>query len=90
MRHAASPRPRTALLEGRRHLFSARISHGHIRDGHGDLLADDIFCLADGVRILDCIEFDDRLRSTDVVEDVAFLATDLARLGAPKLAPSVP
>ena len=35
-------------------------------DGHGDLLADDIFCLDDGPRILDCIEFDDRLRYGDV------------------------
>ena len=31
-------------------------------DGHGDLLAEDIFCLPDGPRILDCLEFDDRLR----------------------------
>jgi hypothetical protein len=29
-------------------------------DGHGDLLADDICCLEDGPRILDCLDFDDR------------------------------
>ena len=33
---------------------------GRVVDGHGDLLAEDIFCLADGPRMLDCIEFDDR------------------------------
>ena len=33
-----------------------------IVDGHGDLLADDIFCMDDGPRILDCLEFDDHLR----------------------------
>ena len=30
--------------------------------GHGDLLADDIYCLDDGPRILDCLESDNRLR----------------------------
>ena len=50
-------------------------------DGHGDLQAEDIFCLEDGVRILDCIEFSDQLRYGDVCADVAFLAMDLERLG---------
>jgi predicted kinase len=50
-------------------------------DGHGDLQAEDIFCLDDGPRILDCIEFDDTLRYGDVISDVSFLATDLERLG---------
>jgi aminoglycoside phosphotransferase family enzyme len=53
-----------------------------VRDGHGDLLADDIFLLDDGARILDCLEFDPRLRYGDVLADVAFLAMDLERLGA--------
>ena len=56
------------------------------RDGHGDLLADDIFCLDDGPRVLDCLEFDDRLRYGDVLADVAFLAMDLERLGRTELA----
>lgn len=73
-------------LEGRAPLFEQRIEEGRARDGHGDLLADDIFCLDDGPRILDCIEFDDRLRHGDVLADVAFLAMDLERLGAPQLA----
>ena len=57
-----------------------------IVDGHGDLLADDIFCLDDGPRILDCLEFDEHLRFVDGLDDVAFLAMDLERLGAPDLA----
>jgi aminoglycoside phosphotransferase family enzyme/predicted kinase len=72
-------------LAGRRRLFADRIDHGKVRDGHGDLLADDIFCLDDGPRILDCIEFDDQLRYGDVLADVCFLAVDLERLGAPGL-----
>ncbi|MEV5302687.1 MULTISPECIES: hypothetical protein [Amycolatopsis methanolica group] len=52
------------FLDGRAALFARRQSTGHILDGHGDLLADDIFCLDDGPRVLDCLEFDDHLRWT--------------------------
>ncbi|ADP82581.1 AAA family ATPase [Pseudofrankia inefficax] len=69
-------------LAGRAPLLRARMAAGLVRDGHGDLQADDIFCLPDGPRILDCIEFDQRLRVGDVLGDVAFLAMDLERLGA--------
>ena len=55
---------------------------GYVRDGHGDLLADDIFCLDDEPRILDCLEFDDDLRAVDAMDDAAVLAMDLERLGA--------
>ena len=71
---------------GRAALFEARIAAGRIRDGHGDVLADDIFCLPDGPRILDCLAFDDRLRHGDVLADVGFLAMDLERLGRADLA----
>jgi len=71
---------------GRAPLFDERIRAGRVVDGHGDLLADDIFCLDDGVRILDCLEFDDRLRWLDGLDDASFLAMDLERLGAPDLA----
>ncbi|MEU5264656.1 AAA family ATPase [Amycolatopsis sp. NPDC021455] len=70
------------FLAGREPLFDRRIAEGHVVDGHGDLLADDIFCLGDGPRVLDCLEFDDHLRHVDVLDDVAFLAMDLERLGA--------
>ena len=73
-------------LAGRRPLFERRVAEGRACDGHGDLLADDVFCLDDGPRVLDCIEFDDRLRYGDVLADVAFLAMDLERLGRPDLA----
>jgi aminoglycoside phosphotransferase family enzyme/predicted kinase len=73
-------------LAGRGPLFEQRIGEGRALDGHGDLLADDIFLLGDGPRVLDCIEFDDRLRWGDALADVAFLAMDLERLGRPDLA----
>lgn len=72
-------------LAGREPLFFARAAAGLIRDGHGDLLADDVFLLPDGPRALDCLEFDDRLRYVDGLDDAAFLAMDLERLGAPSL-----
>ncbi|MEU8495557.1 AAA family ATPase [Streptomyces lavendulae] len=70
-------------LAGREDLFATRIQQGRVVDGHGDLLADDIFCLDDGPRVLDCLEFDDRLRHVDGLDDAAFLAMDLEQLGAP-------
>ena len=68
-------------VAGREALFAARIAAGRAVDGHGDLIADDIFVLPDGPRILDPIEFDPRLRYGDGLADVAFLAMHLEYLG---------
>lgn len=76
----------TQFIAGRQELFTARIAGGRIVDGHADLLADDIFCLPAGPELLDCLEFDDRLRYVDVIDDAAFLAMDLEYLGRPDLA----
>ncbi len=73
------------FLAGRAELFASRLARGRIVDGHGDLLADDIFLLDDGPRVLDCLEFDDHLRRLDGLDDLAFLAMDLERLGRPDL-----
>jgi hypothetical protein len=73
------------FLDGRRALFDARCEQGRIVDGHGDLIADDVFCLPDGPRALDCLEFSDELRFLDGLDDAAFLAMDLERLGRPDL-----
>jgi aminoglycoside phosphotransferase family enzyme/predicted kinase len=75
----------TRFLDGRRPLFDQRIEAGCAVDGHGDLMADDVFCLDDGPRALDCLEFDDTLRYLDRIDDASFLAMDLERLGAPGL-----
>lgn len=73
-------------LDGRGPLLDERIARGRVRDGHGDLLADDVFCLDDGPRILDCLDFSPRYRCGDVLLDAAFLAMDLERLGRADLA----
>lgn len=74
------------FVSGRAGLFASRITQRRIVDGHGDLLADDIFCLPDGPVLLDCLEFDPELRYVDGVDDAAFLAMDLEFLGRTDLA----
>lgn len=74
------------FVEHRAPLFDRRIAEHRIVDGHGDLLAGDIFCLDDGPRLLDCVEFDDRLRFVDGLDDAATLVMDLHQQGHPELA----
>jgi aminoglycoside phosphotransferase family enzyme/predicted kinase len=69
-------------LAGRGALFADRLRQGAVVDGHGDLLAEDIFMLPDGPRILDCLDFDDQLRYVDRIDDVACLSMDLEHLGS--------
>lgn len=83
---ALADRMARRFIHGRAILFEERIDRRRIVDGHGDLLADDIFCVDDYPRIIDCLEFSNRLRWGDVVLDVAFLAMDLERLGRRELA----
>ena len=64
------------FLKERRRLLLRRIQEGRIRDCHGDLHMKNI-CLADGVYIYDCIEFNPRFRYGDVAADIDFLAMDL-------------
>ncbi|MGX9791134.1 bifunctional aminoglycoside phosphotransferase/ATP-binding protein [Mycobacterium sp. MMS18-G62] len=71
---------------GRAALFARRIADRRIIDGHGDLLADDIFCVPSGPALLDCLEFDDHLRYVDGIDDATFLAMDLEFLGRKDLA----
>ncbi|MGH7295329.1 MAG: AAA family ATPase, partial [Polyangiaceae bacterium] len=67
-------------------LFGARIAAGHVRDGHGDLRLEHVYFEEDGLRIIDCIEFDPRYRIADGCADVAFLAMDLSAHGRVDLA----
>lgn len=75
-----------SCYEKRRALFEQRVKDGWIRDCHGDLHLDHIHVTDEGLRIYDCIEFNDRFRHLDVASDVAFLAMDLDYHGWPELA----
>ncbi|UVE94246.1 AAA family ATPase [Dietzia sp. B32] len=74
------------FLRGRGPLLQARVAAGRIVDGHGDLLAADVYLTDDGPRVIDCLEFDDRLRFGDAMLDIGFLAMDLDASGARDLA----
>lgn len=73
-------------LEHRAGLFDRRRRDGYVRDGHGDLVADDIYVLDDGPRILDCLAFDADYRICDVLGDIAFLVMDVERIAGPHAA----
>ncbi|RTL69542.1 MAG: gluconate kinase [Pseudonocardiaceae bacterium] len=74
------------FLAGREALFARRAAAGRVVDGHGDLTAADVFLLDDGPRMLDCLDFDPHLRHVDGLDDAAFLAMDVERLGQPRAA----
>jgi len=75
-----------SFLNRRRRIFEHRAEDGWIRDGHGDLRTCHIYALPQtGIQVIDCIEFDDRLRQIDVISDLAFLAMDFDFAGKPHL-----
>jgi uncharacterized protein len=61
-------------------LLDERVSAGRIVEGHGDLRAEHICLLTEPV-IFDCLEFNDRLRLVDPVDELSFLALECERLG---------
>jgi len=74
-----------AFLARRRDVLRRRVQELRIRDCHGDLRSDAV-CFSDGLCIFDCMEFNRRLRYTDVAGDVGFLAMDLDYRARPDLA----
>lgn len=64
-------------------LLERRVATGRIRDGHGDLHAENVCFLPSGPVAYDCIEFSRAFRCGDVAADLAFLAMDLDQRGFP-------
>ena len=62
-------------------LFYKRMEEGRIRDGHGDIRLEHVAFLDEGVCIFDCIEFNDRFRYGDVLNDMCFLSMELDFFG---------
>lgn len=71
------------FLEERRDLLLQRVEGGFIREGHGDLHAENIYLHGEEVYVLDCIEFNERFRFLDTACDIAFLLMDLEARGFP-------
>lgn len=69
---------------GHGELLEARVRAGHIVEGHGDLRPEHIY-LTEPVTVIDCIEFDRNLRLRDPIDELAFLAMECDRAGAPEL-----
>jgi aminoglycoside phosphotransferase family enzyme/predicted kinase len=74
-----------SFLLRRRAIFEDRLKAGRIRDCHGDLRCGHIYFDAE-IQIIDCIEFNDRFRYSDVVCDLAYLIMDLESEGFPGVA----
>lgn len=71
-----------AMIDRLADALDARIRDGRIVEGHGDLRPEHI-CLEPAVSIIDCLEFARALRVLDVADELAFLALECERLGAP-------
>jgi aminoglycoside phosphotransferase family enzyme len=69
------------FLERHADVLVHRVRRRCIIDGHGDLRPEHIF-LGDPVRIIDCLEFNPRLRAVDPFDEIAFLSLECERLGA--------
>jgi aminoglycoside phosphotransferase family enzyme len=69
-----------------KNLFLKRVEEEKIRDGHGDIRLEHVAFLPQGICIFDCIEFNDRFRIGDVINDMCFLSMELDYLGHRDLA----
>ncbi|RTZ59127.1 MAG: gluconokinase [Gammaproteobacteria bacterium] len=67
-------------------LFLKRVEEGKIRDGHGDIRLEHVAFLPEGVCIFDCIEFNERFRYGDIINDMCFLSMELDLYGRSDLA----
>ena len=65
--------------------FDRRAQAGRIVEAHGDLRPEHI-CLEAEPQLIDCLEFARELRLLDPVDELAFLALECERLGAPHFA----
>ncbi len=85
---ASIGRQQRTLLEHRPELFDARAQSGRIIEAHGDLRPEHI-CLEAEPQIIDCLEFSRELRILDPADELAFLALECQRLGAPAFAATI-
>ena len=65
-------------------LLDARVEEGRIVEAHGDLRPEHIYLGASPI-IMDCIEFNREFRLLDPADELAYLAIECHRLGAPRL-----
>ncbi len=66
-------------------LFDQRVQEARIIEAHGDLRPEHVCLLEPEPAIIDCLEFSRELRTLDAASDLAFLAQECERLGAPRV-----
>lgn len=62
-------------------LLMDRVQKGHVVEGHGDLRPEHV-CLMDPPVIIDCLEFNHRLRLVDPFDELSYLGLECELLGA--------
>ena len=75
-------------LERHAAAFDARVTQGHVVEGHGDLRPEHV-CLVDPPVIIDCLEFNASVRILDAADELAYLALECEHLGAAWIGPLV-
>ena len=68
--------------------IAERVRAGKVVEGHGDLRPEHV-CLLEQPVVIDALEFDGDLRALDPFSDLAFLALECRRLGAPEVGQSI-
>jgi aminoglycoside phosphotransferase family enzyme len=68
--------------------LQARLAAGRIVEGHGDLRPEHV-CLLERPVVIDCLEFNRDFRVLDVADELAYLAMECARLGAPAIGDAI-
>jgi len=69
-------------------VLEGRASAGRVVEGHGDLRPEHV-CLENPPVVIDCIEFNRDFRLLDPLDELAYLALECERLGAPEVGRSV-
>jgi aminoglycoside phosphotransferase family enzyme len=74
-------RAQRRFLAEHRGMLETRVQRRRIVDGHGDMRPEHIW-LNDAIRIIDCLEFNARLRAVDPFDEIAYLDLECERIGA--------
>jgi aminoglycoside phosphotransferase family enzyme len=73
-----------SFLQENEGLLDARAEGGYLVEGHGDLRPEHV-CLREHPVVFDCLEFSERLRQVDPLDDLAFLTVGCERLDSPEV-----
>lgn len=73
------------FINQKKNIFEERIRNKKIRDCHGDLHKGNIFIASEKTYIFDCIDFNERFRYQDVINEIAYFAMEMDFAGKKEL-----